>query len=184
MPGDFQREEKSAFPVAFGIGIVVVLLLVGGVILATRFTRSKAPAVQPLPFGATEQAAAARIHFTDLQMARASNYLNQEVTYVAGTISNDGVATIREVEVAFEFHDPFDQVILRESRRLLGPGAKPLAGGQRADFQVSLDYVPAEWNHQYPTIRILGVALVGEGALALPPFGPVFCRADECQLIG
>ena len=47
MPDDFQREEKSAFPVAFGIGIVVVLLLVGGVILATRFTRSKAPAAQP-----------------------------------------------------------------------------------------------------------------------------------------
>ena len=111
-------------------------------------------------------------------MARASNYLNQEVTYVAGMISNDGVETIREVEVAFEFHDPFNQVILRETRRLLGPGAKPLAGGQRADFQVSLDYVPAEWNHQYPTIRILGVALVGEGALALPPFGPVFCQSN------
>jgi hypothetical protein len=184
MPGDFKREEKSAFPVAFGIGVVVVLLLVGGVILATRFTRSRAPAVLPLPFGPAEQAAAARIHFSGPQMARASNYLNQEITYVAGTMSNDGVGTIGEVEVAFEFHDPFDQVILRETRRLLGPGAKPLGGGQRADFQVSLDYVPAEWNHQYPTIRIVGVALVAEGALALPSFGPVFCRSDAGQSIG
>lgn len=159
MADDFQREEKSAFPVAFGIGIVVVLLLVGGVILATRFTRSKAPAAQPLPFGAAEQAAAASIHFLEPQMARASNYLNQEVTYVAGVISNDGVDTIREVEVQFEFHDPFNQVILRETRRLLGAGAKPLGGGQRADFQVTLDYVPAEWNQQYPTIRITGLQL-------------------------
>ncbi len=159
MADEFQREEKSAFPIAFGIGIVVVLLLVGGVILATRFTRSKAPAAQPLPFGAAEQAAAARIHFLDPQMARASNYLNQEVTYVAGVISNDGVDTIREMEVQFEFHDPFNQVILRETRRLLGPGAKPLGGGQRADFQVTLDYVPAEWNQQYPTIRITGLQL-------------------------
>jgi hypothetical protein len=159
MPGDFQREEKSAFPVAFGIGIVIVLLIVGGVVLATRFTRSKAPAAQPLPFGAAEQAAAVRIHFLNPQMARASNYLNQEVTYVAGTISNDGVDTIREVEVAFEFHDPFNQVILRETRRLLGPGAKSIAGGQRSDFQVSLEYIPAEWNQQYPTIRITGLQL-------------------------
>jgi hypothetical protein len=159
MADDFQREEKSAFPVAFGIGIVVVLLIVGGVILATRFTRSKAPAALPLPFGAAEQAAATRIHFLNPQMARASNYLNQEVTYVAGVISNDGVDTIREVEVQFEFHDPFNQVILRETRRLLGPGAKPLGGGQRADFQITLEYVPAEWNQQYPTIRITGVQL-------------------------
>ncbi len=159
MADEFQREEKSAFPVAFGIGIVVVLLLVGGVILATRFTRSKAPAAQPLPFGAAEQAAAARIHFLEPQMARASNYLNQEVTYVAGVISNDGVDTIREVEVQFEFHDPFNQVILRETRRLLGPGTKPLGGGQRADFQITLEYVPAEWNQQYPTMRITGLQL-------------------------
>jgi hypothetical protein len=159
MPDDFQREEKSAFPVAFGIGIVVVLLIVGGVILATRFTRSKAPAAQRLPFGAAEQAAAARIHFLNPQMARASNYLNREVTYVAGVISNDGVDTIRDVEVQFEFHDPFNQVILRETRRLLGPNAKPLGGGQRTDFQITLEYVPAEWNQQYPTIRITGLQL-------------------------
>jgi hypothetical protein len=159
MPGDFEREERSGFPVAFVIGIVVVLVLVGGLILVTRMTRSHAPAAQPLPFGAVEQAAAARIHFLDPQMAQASNYLNQQVTYVAGTISNDGVATIREVEVAFEFHDPFKQVILRETRRLLGPNAKPIGGGARRDFQVTLDYVPAEWDQQYPTIRITGLQL-------------------------
>lgn len=159
MPGDFEREEKSGFPVAFAIGIAVVLALVGGLILATRMTRSKAPAAQPLPFGPAEQAAAARIHFLEPQMAQASNYLNQQVTYVAGTISNDGVATIREVEVAFEFHDPFDQVILRETRRLLGPGARPIGGGGRRDFQVTLDYVPTQWNQQYPAMRITGLQL-------------------------
>jgi hypothetical protein len=63
------------------------------------------------------------------------------------------------VEVAFEFHDPFNQVILRETRRLLGPGAKPIGGGERSDFQVSLEYIPAEWNQQYPTIRVTGLQL-------------------------
>ena len=49
MSGDFEREEKSSFPVAFAIGIVVVLVLFAGLILVTRMTRSKAPAAQPLP---------------------------------------------------------------------------------------------------------------------------------------
>jgi len=159
MPGDFEREEKSAFPVAFAIGIVVVLVLLGGLILITRMTRSKAPAAQPLPFGPAEQAAAARVHFLDPQMAQASNYLNQQVTYIAGTISNDGVATIREMEVKFEFHDPFKQVILLETRRLLGPNAQPITGGARRDFQVTLDYVPAEWDQRYPSIQITGLQL-------------------------
>jgi hypothetical protein len=159
MPSDFERDERSTFPAAFVIGIVVVLVLVGALILVTRLTRSKAPAAQPLPFGAAEQAAAARIHFGDPQMAQATNYLNQTITYVAGTISNDGVVTIREIEVTFEFHDPFNQVILRETRRLLGPNAQPIGGGARRDFQVTLDYIPAEWNQQYPSIRITGLQL-------------------------
>jgi hypothetical protein len=85
--------------------------------------------------------------------------LNQEVTYVAGTVSNDGVATVKEVEVTFEFRDPFNQVILLETRRLLGPNARPLNGGERRDFQVSLEYVPDEWNQQYPEIRVTGLLL-------------------------
>jgi hypothetical protein len=81
------------------------------------------------------------------------------VTYIAGVVSNDGVATVKEVELSFEFRDPFNQVILRETRRLLGPNAHPLAGGERRDFQISLEYVPSEWNHQYPAIRITGLLL-------------------------
>jgi hypothetical protein len=162
MPDVLQSEsrERSSFPIAFALGAVVVLLIVGGLVLASRLTRSKGPAsAEHLPFGAAEQAAAGRIHFLEPQMGRASNFLNQDVTYIAGVVSNDGVATVKEVELSFEFHDPFNQVILRETRRLLGPNAHPLAGGERRDFQISLEYVPSEWNHQYPAIRITGLLL-------------------------
>ena len=160
MPDEIQSEERSSFPIAFALGAAVVLFLVGGLILANRLTRSKNPTgEQHLPFGAAEQAAAERIHFSDPQMARAANFLNQEVTYIGGVISNDGVAAIREVEVTLEFHDPFNQVILRETRRLLGPNARALGGGERRDFQVSIEYVPDEWNQQYPTIKVTGLLL-------------------------
>ena len=160
MPDETQSEQRSSFPVAFALGAAVVLFLVGGLILANRLTRSKNPTgEQHLPFGAAEQAAAERIHFSDPQMARAANFLNQEVTYIAGVVSNDGVATVKDIEVTIEFHDPFNQVVLRETRRLRGPNARPMIGGERRDFQVSFEYVPTEWNQQYPTIRVTGLLL-------------------------
>ena len=155
-----QSQERSTFPIAFALGVAVVLFLLGGLLLFNRLTRGKGPAGEVhLPFGATEQAVAERIHFSDPQMARASNFLNQEVTYVGGVVANDGVAAIKEIEVTFEFHDPFNQVILRESRRLLGTNASPMGGGERRDFQVTFEYIPDQWNQQYPTIRVTGLLL-------------------------
>jgi len=160
MPSEIESDHRSTFPVAFAAGAAVVLLLLGGVLLVSRLTRSKGPVGdQHLAFGPAEQAAAERIHFLEPQMARASNYLNQDVTYIAGVVSNDGVATLRDVEVSIEFRDPFNQLILRETRRLFGSSAQPLAGGQRRDFQVAFEYIPEEWNKQYPQIRVIGVLL-------------------------
>lgn len=160
MVDTIQSEKKTTIPVALIAGAAIVLLILGGVILASRLTRGKGPAgEQHLPFGPAEQSVAERIHFLEPQMARASNFLNQEVTYTSGVVSNDGVAAVRDIEVTMEFRDPFNQVVLRETRRLFGPNAAVLGGGQRRDFQVALEYIPAEWNQQYPVMHITGVAL-------------------------
>ena len=155
-----EREPRSQFPIAFAAGAVVVLLLLGGVILLSRGSHPKGAGTEAkLPFGATEQAYAQHIHFNDIHMAKANNFLNQEFTYVTGTLSNDGARTIRALDVTLEFHDPFNQVILRENESLIGPKDQPLGGGQRRDFQITLEHVPPEWNQQYPTIRVTGLAL-------------------------
>lgn len=158
-PGE-QRDEGSRFPVAFALGAVVVALLFGGLLLLTKLTKpSGQAAVQHFPFAATEQAYSEHIHFKDIQMAKATNFINQEFTYVAGTISNDGARTLRGLEVNIEFRDPFNQVILRESEQLVTPNLAPMGGGQRRDFQVTLEHVPVEWNQQYPVFRITGLLL-------------------------
>src|SRR5271155_2739424 len=126
------REDRSRLLVAFAAGAVVVLLLVAGLVLLVHFTGKHGPAAEvKLPFGAAEQAYAERIHFLNVQMARATNFLNQEFTYVAGTISNDGTRTVRGLEVTLEFHDPIGQVVLRETERLIGASEAPIDGGQR-----------------------------------------------------
>lgn len=160
-PGESSyRDERRRFPVAFVAGLVVVLVLFGSFFLLTRFlgSRDQAAGVK-LPFGPTEQAYATRIHFQDIQMARASNFLKQEFTYVGGTISNDGVQTISGLEVSVEFHDPFNRVILRDTRVLIGPDTGPIAAGQRHDFQITLEHIPEEWNKQYPSISVTGLVL-------------------------
>jgi len=154
------RDDRSRLPIAFAAGALVVLLLVAGLILLVHLTGRHGPAAEvKLPFGPAEEAYAERIHFLNIQMARATNFLNQEFTYVAGTISNDGTRTVRALEVTLEFHDPMNQVVLRETERLIGASEQPLDGGQRRPFQVTLDHVPAMWDQQYPSIRVSGLTL-------------------------
>ncbi|MGH9748128.1 MAG: FxLYD domain-containing protein [Candidatus Acidiferrales bacterium] len=154
------QEPRSQFPIAFAAGAIVVLLILGGVVLLSRGSHPAGQvAAVKLPYGAAEQTYAEHVHFKDIQMAKANNFLNQEFTYVAGTLSNDGARTIRALEVTVEFHDPFNQVILREAEQLVGAKDQPLGGGQRRDFQVTLEHVPVEWNQQYPSIRVTGLIL-------------------------
>lgn len=160
-PGESSySKERRRFPLAFALGILVVAIIFGSFVLLTRHMRSPAQAsAVKLPFGPVELAYAERIHFTGLQMARATNFLKQEFTYVAGTISNDGVQNIGAMQVAVEFHDDLNQVILRETEVLIAPHSDPLPAGQRRDFQITLEHIPAEWNHQYPSLNVTGLIL-------------------------
>ena len=74
-------------------------------------------------------------------------------------IANDGARTIGALEITVVFHDPFDQVILREAHRVISASDQPLAAGQQRPFQITFEGVPVEWNRQYPTIRVTGVVL-------------------------
>jgi hypothetical protein len=160
-PLETDRKEKNGFPVAFAAGACVVLVLAAGLVLLTRSTTQtrRTAAIERLPFGPQEQAYAQHIQFQDIQMAQSSNLLNQEFIYVAGTISNDGDRGVRALEATFEFHDQFNQVILRETQRLITRNAQPLAAREHRDFQFTLEHIPSGWNRQYPSIRVTGLVL-------------------------
>ncbi len=160
-PGESSyREVRSQFPIAFAAGVVIVLLIFGGFLIVTRVMRSQYPAaVVKLPFGASEQAYAANIHFLDIQLAHAGNFLNQDFTYVAGTMFNDGPQKVRAMEILVEFHDPFHQVILRDTNQLVERGGTALDAGQHRDFQIQMAHLPSEWDKQKPSIRVTGLIL-------------------------
>lgn len=152
-------EEKSRFPAAFAAGAGVVLLLLCGVWLLTRTAGPARPGSQKLPFGVAEQAYAGQIHFQSGEMSHATNFLDQEFIYVEGSMSNDGVRKVRGLEVTFEFRDALEQVILRDTQRLIEPGSEGLAGGKQRDFRVTFEHIPSAWTQQYPSIHVSGLVL-------------------------
>ena len=153
-------EERSRLPIAFAAGLVIVTLLLGAAVLLSRYSSPAGPQVaKPLPMGAAEQAYSQQIHFLEPKMSRAANFLNQEVTFVFGTLENGGNRRIKQIEITLEFHDPFNQVVLRDTQRLFLPTAAPLGPGQQRDFQVGYEHIAAQWNNGYPSIRVTGLDL-------------------------
>jgi hypothetical protein len=152
--------ERSRLPVAFVAGLVIVTILIGAAVLLSRYSSPSGPeALKPLPMGPSEQAYAPQIHFLEPKMSRAANFLNQEVTFVFGTLQNGGNRRVQQIEITLEFHDPFNQVVLRDKQRLFTKYDAPLAPGQQRDFQVGYEHLPAQWNNVYPTIRVTGLDL-------------------------
>jgi hypothetical protein len=152
-------EERSTLPVAFLIGIVIVALLVGAVLLYNKYSGPAGPEVdKPLPVGPEETGYAANIHFLEPKMSRAANFLNQEVTYVFFTVENGGTRKVQQIEVTLEFHDPFNQVVLRDRQRLFLPNAPPFEPGQQRDVQIPYEHIPVQWNMVFPTVTVSGLS--------------------------
>jgi hypothetical protein len=160
-PGeDRDAQHRRDMPVMFIAGSIVVAICLAGLVFLVHISQPSGPvAAKQLPFGPPEQAYAEHIHFANIQMARAKNMLDQEFTYVGGTISNEGTQTIKAMDVTIEFRDPFNQVILRDTERLIGAATNPLGPSQPRDFQVTLEHIPDQWNQQYPAIRVTGLIL-------------------------
>jgi hypothetical protein len=153
-------DEKSRAPVVLLVGVGAALLLISIFYLVARLTPAPAKTVeQPLPMGTAEQAYVQQIQFLEPKVARAANFLNQEVTFVFGTVLNNSSRPIRQIEVTLEFRDPFNQVVLRDKQRLFSATAVPLAPHDRRDFQLGYETLPVQWNQAYPMIHITGLLL-------------------------
>ena len=154
------EDSDRRAPVVLLAGAVAMIVLIGVVYFASRFAPATVTtAEQPLPMGSAEQAYAPQIQFQDLKVARATNFLNQEATFVFGTTLNNGPRPIRQIEVTLEFHDVFQQVVLRDKQRLFGANAVPFAPNEHRDFQLTYDSMPAQWNQAPPTVQVTGLAL-------------------------
>lgn len=140
------------------MGVATVLIALVAVMWpGTRRETSLGTRETRLPFGSAEQNYAPKIQIEGLQLSRAENFLNQEITMLEGRVTNAGDRPLANVEVTVEFADDLGQIVLRESRAVFSSAASQLGPGERRNFEVSFEHIPPSWNIQQPSVRVSGV---------------------------
>jgi hypothetical protein len=146
--------------------ILVAVVAVMAVMVAIALLLREAPRrpSAPPPY-------AANLNLSDFKMSAAENFVGATVSYIDGAVTNAGDKTVTHAVVEVVFKDDMGQIVQRESVPLRalktgGPYAdavdlnvSPLAGGQSQPFRLTFDSISAQWNHQYPEIRITDVTV-------------------------
>lgn len=157
-PGD-QPPDRRPFNFALMVAAAAVLIVLAGFYLWPGRQSPSRGGAQPvlLPFGSAERAYAAKIAIENVALSRAENFLNQEVTTLAGNLLNNGDRSLQAIELTVEFYDNMNQIALRESRLVLTSASPPLGPGDRRPFDVSFEHIPTSWNMQQPSVRVSGL---------------------------
>ena len=157
------REARRQFPIALAAAAVIVALAIGAISLLSRHSQSAAPSagVKPMAFGPAEQAYAPHVHLTDIQLSKSSNLLNQQFTYINGTVSNDGDRAIAGMALTVEFYSDVDnkKLALRDTEPVITSNDPPLPAGQNRPFTMTMDRYPDGWNQQMPKLAVSGLVL-------------------------
>lgn len=159
-PTPATQERESVFrPVL--IGAILVVVLVAVVILVMR-EKPRGPSGPP-PY-------ASNLKISDLKMSAAENFVGATVSYIDGTVTNNGDKTLTHAVVRVLFRDDMNQVVGDETVPIHvlqtgGPyadtvdlSASPLPPHQSKPFRLSFESISSQWNHAYPEIQIVDVA--------------------------
>jgi hypothetical protein len=155
-----EDRNSSWLPIVFGVVLVVVVVVIASLLLRTD---SKI-ANPPHPY-------AANIKFSDLKMSAAENFVGSTVTYLDGTVTNTADKAVTRALVRVTFKDSLGQIVQADDvpLRILqtsGPypeavdlAVAPLAPVQSKPFRLTFEHVTADWNHEYPELRVTDVTV-------------------------
>jgi hypothetical protein len=147
-------------PILMGLALVVVVVAIAALLLRTD-SKIAAP---PHPY-------AAKLKLSELKMSAAENFIGSTVTYLDGTVTNAGDKTVSHAVVHVSFKDSLGQIAQAEDVPLhvlqpTGPysdavdlSVSPLSPGQSNQFRLTFEHVTADWNHEYPELRVTDVSV-------------------------
>ena len=144
--------------------IVIAIVAVVALAVATALLLREQPKAVSVP-----PAYAAKLQISDVKMSQAQNFVGASVTYIDGTLTNNGDKTVMRIVARVIFRDPYKQIAQIEDVpiRILqtsGPypdtvdvAASPLAQDQSKTFRLTFEHISEQWNQAYPEIRITDV---------------------------
>ena len=145
------------------IAAVVVLAIAGSLwfLFAPLQTRTEhgGQGTAATKMSDAEQEYAKNLRFGNIALSRAENFLHQEVTTLNGEVVNGGTRPVQGLFVTMEFVDDLNQVVLRETRGVLGTPPVALAPGERREFEISFEHVPGSWNRLQPSLRVASLQI-------------------------
>jgi hypothetical protein len=157
--------EGGGVPVAaWGVAGVVVLVVLLGLVFATRHKSQASPnTIQPLA------AYAAELPLSQLAMSESTSLSGGKSTFIDGHVQNAGGQTVSGITVQVIFRNdeamppqvetlPLSVVRMREPYIDTQPiSAAPLKPGEERDFRLIFETIPANWNTQMPEIHVISV---------------------------
>ncbi|HTC49906.1 MAG TPA: DUF2393 family protein [Candidatus Aquilonibacter sp.] len=156
------NEERDSSGRIIAIAVAAVIVIAVGVAFLLR-GQPKGPSGPP-PY-------TANLKLSDFKMSAAENFVGATVSYVDGTVTNSGNKTVSHLVVQVNFKDDMAQIAQREEIPMQvlktdGPypeavdfSVSPLSPGQSKPFRLTFEGISAQWNHQYPDIQIIDVAV-------------------------
>jgi hypothetical protein len=159
------REKTSWLPWI----AAAVVIIVGLVFLIVAGGRSHPDATANNAGMAAADPYALKLTISGLQMSEATSFSGAKVTYIDGQLANTGDKTLSAITVQVGFHSDVGQFAQRVAVplsfiRTRQPyvdtepvSAAPIEPGQTRDFRLIFDAVPADWNLQFPEIRVISV---------------------------
>jgi len=153
-----EPEQRKPLPLNILLGALVVVAIALSFWLAFKAPHGSSSRIATsnvsVPMSQTEQAYTKNIQIENIALSRAENFVRQEVTILNADAVNAGQQTVAGLAVTVEFFDDLHQVVLRESRSVLGSPSAALGPGHRRSFVISFDRVPASWNLQQPSVQV------------------------------
>jgi len=155
-----EEPGSNLLPILLGLALVLVVVAIGAFLLRTD---SKI-ANPPHPY-------AANLKLSDMKMSAAENFIGSTVTYLDGTVTNAADKTVTHAVIHVSFKDSLGQIAQSEDVPLhvlkntvpyaeaVDLSLSPLAPGQSQPFRLTFEHVTADWNHEYPELRVTDVSI-------------------------
>lgn len=154
------RTDRGASTTIIIICVALILAALIAVVVMRQHNAVSKPslaAVQRPALSLEQKAYLDSILFQDFRMTAADNFLGGTVTYLDGTVANNGAKAVSRLNVELNFLDSLNQVVLRENTNPLAGRTTPLPPGGTQAFRVSFDHMPMDWNQAPPLAKAVGV---------------------------